>query len=220
MLETLNEDLYVRNLYIGGCSLERHYNNMISHEAAYAYEMLGSRLFKISLNEALLQREWDIITLQQVSGHSGMAETFYPYLTELLAYIREKCPKAKIMLHRTWNYARTSTHSHFVNYESNSDVMWKAIKSTYDEISKKEKLDVIPAGDVIKALYTLPDFDPEQGGVSLYRDGFHLSLDYGRYAAALTWSARLTGYVPKTCPKGMDAQLCERIQKTVEEVVG
>ena len=84
MLETLNDSLYVRNLYIGGCSLERHYNNMISHEAAYSYEMLGLRLFKISLNEALLQREWDVITLQQVSGNSGMPESFYPYLTELL----------------------------------------------------------------------------------------------------------------------------------------
>ena len=39
MLERLNDNLYVRNLYIGGCSLERHYNNMISHEAAYAYEI-------------------------------------------------------------------------------------------------------------------------------------------------------------------------------------
>lgn len=220
MLETLNDSLYVRNLYIGGCSLERHYNNMISHEAAYSYEMLGLRLFKISLNEALLQREWDVITLQQVSGNSGMPESFYPYLTELLSYIREKCPGAKIMLHRTWNYSRTSTHPHFVNYNSDCDVMWNAIKSTYDTISKREGLDIIPAGDVIKSLYTLPDFDPERGGVSLYRDGFHLSLDYGRYAAALTWSARLTGFVPEVSPAGMDAELCAKIQRTVKEVVG
>lgn len=220
MLETLNDSLYVRNLYIGGCSLERHYNNMISHEAAYAYEMLASRLFIISLGEALLQREWDVITLQQVSGLSGIEESFYPYLTELLSYIREKCPKAKIMLHRTWCYARTFASPSFERYGSDSDVMWRAIESTYDSIAKKEGIEIIPAGDVIKSLYTLPDFDPERGGVSLYRDGFHLSLDYGRYAAALAWSARLTGYLTEVSPAGMDAELCAKIQRTVKEVVG
>ena len=34
---------------------------------------------------------------------------------------------------------------------------------------------------------TVPEFDYQNGGLSLCRDGFHLSLDYGRYAAAATW---------------------------------
>ena len=57
MLEGLGEGLYVRNLYIGGCSLKTHAANAVSGDRVYDYEMLGSRIFKTTLKEALLQRE-------------------------------------------------------------------------------------------------------------------------------------------------------------------
>ena len=59
------------NLYIGGCSLSTHHRNMLSQDKAYALEMNGvSTGFKVSLDEALLNRDWDIITVQQVSQES------------------------------------------------------------------------------------------------------------------------------------------------------
>ena len=33
----------------------------------------------------------------------------------------------------------------------------------------------------------------EEGGLSLCRDGFHMSLDYGRYLLALVWLKTLCG---------------------------
>jgi beta-glucosidase len=33
--------LIIGNLYIGGCSLERHYNNMVNNTADYAYRKIG-----------------------------------------------------------------------------------------------------------------------------------------------------------------------------------
>ena len=35
------------------------------------------------------------------------------------------------------------------------------------------------------------------GGMSLCRDGFHLSLDYGRFTAAVVWYNTLVGRKPK-----------------------
>ena len=53
---------------------------------------------------------------------------------------------------------------------------------------------MIPTGTVIQALReTVPEFDYKNGGLSLCRDGYHLSWDYGRFAAAATWLHTLTG---------------------------
>ena len=47
------ESLFVRNLYIGGCSLERHYNNIVEDRADYEYQKNGRCLKMISIKEAL-----------------------------------------------------------------------------------------------------------------------------------------------------------------------
>ena len=50
--------LNVTNLYIGGCSLERHYRNMLSGERAYKLECNGEQTgFPVSLEEALYNRK-------------------------------------------------------------------------------------------------------------------------------------------------------------------
>ena len=64
----------------------------------------------------------------------------------------------------------------------------------------------------------MPEFDPEKGGVSLYRDGFHLSLDYGRYLAGLVWFKFFTGEDCKKVtykPDGTDEKLTELLKNIV-----
>ena len=53
----------VATLYIGGCSLYRHYRNMLSGEKAYYINGMESGLM-VSLKEALLSDEWDVIVTQ------------------------------------------------------------------------------------------------------------------------------------------------------------
>ena len=56
------------NLYIGGCSLAQHFRNMHTENAAYELQWNGSNTgFYVSIQEALLSRNWDVITLQQVA---------------------------------------------------------------------------------------------------------------------------------------------------------
>jgi hypothetical protein len=50
---------------------------------------------------------------------------------------------------------------------------------------------IIPTGTVIQGMRT------SYLGDTLTRDGYHLSYDLGRYAAALTWAAFLTGIPSK-----------------------
>lgn len=41
LAEAGGQEIIIGNLYIGGCSLERHYNNMLNNTADYAYRKIG-----------------------------------------------------------------------------------------------------------------------------------------------------------------------------------
>ena len=187
------EELFVRNLYIGGCSLERHYNNIVGNIADYDYQKNGRYLRKISIEEALGKKKWDYITVQQVSQDSGIIDTYEPFLGEIVKFIREKCPSARIVLHRTGAYSETSDHGGFVNYDRDRKKMFNAIVETTSKIAERYGFDVIPCGNAVEmASDTLPEF--KLGAeLSMHRDGFHLSLDYGRYLAALVMNKYFTG---------------------------
>ena len=197
LVELLSPDLYIRNLYIGGCSLERHCAMAQNDEAGYDYEHIGVRESKtpVSIKEALLRQPWDVVTVQQVSGLSGIENSYLPYLDDLLTYIR-RFSGAKIVFHRTWAYETGSGNPSFANYSKNRHLMWNAIKETTDRLCAARDLPVLPVGDLIAALRKHPLFDVEKGGVSLCRDGYHLSLGYGRLAAAAVWVRFFTGQTP------------------------
>ena len=69
----------VVNLYIGGCSLRTHYLNMLEDRKNYMMEFNGVATgFMVSIKDALISDDWDVITLQQVSGNSVNYDTFQP----------------------------------------------------------------------------------------------------------------------------------------------
>ena len=69
------------NLYIGGCSLQKHYLNMLDDNVAYDFEFNGEGTgLKVSIRQALVSDDWDVITLQQASHLSGRYETYLPYI--------------------------------------------------------------------------------------------------------------------------------------------
>ena len=93
------------NLYIPGCSLQRHYLNMLDDNVAYDFEFNGEGTgLKVSIRQALVSDDWNVITLQQASPFSGRYETYSPYIEALAAYVRKYCPHSKILLHQTWAY--------------------------------------------------------------------------------------------------------------------
>ena len=72
--------------------------------------------------------------------------------------------------------------------------MYRRISDSSKMASKLIGAEIIPVGDVIQSLReNTKEFDYAGGGLSLCRDGFHLSLLYGRFAAAATWYKVLTG---------------------------
>jgi hypothetical protein len=162
-------------LYIGGCSLYRHYRNMLSEERAYDYIIDGIRSgLSVSLKEALLSDEWDYVTLQQCSPLSGNEESYFPYITELASYIRKMSPAAKLYIHETWSFAEGCSRFGLTGFKSREEMI-PAVKKAYKKAYGAINADgVLPSLAAMNQLY-------DSVGEQAYRDGFHCSLGLGRY---------------------------------------
>ena len=216
-------DTHIVNLFIGGCSLETHFKNMQSGEAVYDHEINGQAAdCKISLADALAERAWDVITLQQCSGYSGIVDSYYPFANELAAYVRRKAPGAKLMIHQTWAYDVKSDHPHFPFYDRSQNRMYSALSEAYNRLAETLRAPLIPVGDCIQTLRETEEFHAEHGR-SLCRDGYHLHLVYGRYAAAACWyecviggDITTNGFIPDCPPEMRD--LFPVIRETVHRI--
>lgn len=178
----------VVNVCIGGCSLERHYRNMLGDKKDYMLQFNGEHTgFSVTLEEALLSRKWDIITIQQVSHESCKKETFYPYITELADYIRTCQPKAKLLLQETWAYEEGSHRLTVeLGYESHK-AMLADVQAAYKTAAEREGFDgIIPSGTLFGMML-------DKGVEKVHRDTFHASCGLGRYALGLLWFRMLTG---------------------------
>lgn len=181
------EKLQSFNLYIGGCSLARHYRNMLSGEREYELEMNGTNTrFKVSLEEALLNRDWDIVTVQQVSKQANDYESYQPYLNELVDFVRRCVPGAKIAFHQTWAYEQDSQKLEMMGYPRWEQMIEDIIPAAARAAKDVDADFLIPSGEVFRALL-------EKGVEKVHRDTFHASLGLGRYALGLTWYRFLTG---------------------------
>lgn len=220
----------VANLYIGGCSLQQHWENIQSDAKAYLYEENGmSTETYVSVREALEMEEWDYIVTQQASHDSGIAESYWPYLEEVAAYVRSKAPRAELLLHETWAYESDSLHSSYHKYGYDQKEMYEKLSAAYRAAASRLGVRLIPSGDVIQALRARPPFDYGHGGMSLCRDGFHMNIIYGRYLLSAVWYKTLTGnpilkntYVPSTplSPKAIcDEKVLKVVKAAVDELV-
>ena len=179
-------DIQVVDLYIGGCTLERHYRNMLSEHPAYELIYNGDYTnFKISLKEGLLSREWDVVTLQQSSPLAPDKDSYFPYIDELAAYVRKCSPKCKIYIHQTWSYEEGHKWFETSRYKNFGEMMPDVIK-TYGEIAEHLSADgIMRCGELMEKM-------KEAGLSPLWRDGWHTSKGLGRYAMGLLWYRTLT----------------------------
>lgn len=225
--KSAGEEIYNVNLYIGGCSLYAHWNNFCSDAPAYDYEVRGEAVRKVSIREALTAEKWDVITTQQVSGNSGKYDTYEPFLSDLYREVKKICPQAKFYIQKTWGYEIDCTLEGFAAYNNDQHEMYNCLSAAYKQAAESIGAELIPTGDVIQYLRdNTAEFDYKNGGLSLNRDGFHLSLGYGRYAAALTWYCKLfdgkatdVSFVPNWNDEAVDEKLINVIKNAVDTVL-
>jgi len=180
------------NLYIGGCTLNTHYSNAKNNTAAYTYYTNTSGSWSSTasykMSTALSSRSWDYVSMQQASGSSGTASTYNSDLTNLVSYVKGKCPNSKLIWHMTWAYQSGSTKLANSSYSSQSNMYSSIISAVKSKIASNSNFSmIIPNGTTIQNARTSLMKD------NLTRDGYHLNKNVGRYMAGLTFVHKITG---------------------------
>ena len=205
--EANGHKLDLASLYIGGCSLERHWRNV---EAAatnatfkpYRFDRFveGRRVVEkgaANIPDALTMDKWDIVTVQQCSHKSWDAASYHPWGDNLVAKIRELAPQAKILVQETWSYPPWDRR--LKNFGFDQVEMYARLHDAYAAFAKKYGFGIIPVGTAAEicedrnALFTKPDF--------------HFNHEEGEYLQALVWDAAIFGFkINQSCdyrPEGM-----------------
>lgn len=187
-------------LYIGGCSLERHCDEYSKGLADYRYSKSTENQWTVvsknaTMLDGLKDEPWDIITMQETSGRTGLYDTYQEWIPRLVEIIRKEAlnPRATIAWHETWAYASNSVHEMFKLYGKDQEKMYSGIVDCVSRASKEFDLPVvIPSGDAIQIargtrLNNQYDVPATNTVYQLTRDGYHLTRQFGRYIAACAW---------------------------------
>ena len=214
------EKVTLGKLYIGGCSLATHLSNAQNNKSAYDYKIntAGSWVAQgnKSIKYAVESDDWDFITFQQVSGYSGVADS-YDDLIPLINIVEPLNPSARLAWHMTWAYSANSSHSDYSKYDKDQMTMYNAIVNAVNKkILTNYKIDVvIPSGTAVQNVRTSFIGDTT-------RDGYHLSYGIGRYIAAMTFVKALTGLSIDnsiTRPDDVDSYELEAIIESVNNAI-
>ncbi|NLB84565.1 MAG: DUF4886 domain-containing protein, partial [Acholeplasmataceae bacterium] len=184
----IEPNLILGHIDIGGSSLETHRINALTDYKDFSYQKTTSSgketLLFYTMKQILQDEAWDIVTIQQVSGKSGVLNTYNPHFNDLVNFIKKYAlnKDVKIGFHMTWAYQETSGHQDFVNYSNNQVLMYESIVYVMENlIAKKSEINyIIPSGTVIQNLRN------SLIGDNLTRDGYHLN-QFGQYAVGIAW---------------------------------
>lgn len=202
------ENVEVARLYVGGCSLEQHMAFYDQQKAPYQFYYSATKRFNapkaktnirlghpeanlwqkttgVSLIDALTWGEWDIITMQQVSGLSGIYDSYQPHLNRLVEVVKRYQPHAKIAWQMTWAYSTDSQHGDFPRYGCNQQQMLDAIYASVYAMLEEVDFDyIIPSGTAVQSLrMSAVNNQP----LDMTRDGYHMDLGAGRYTLSCVW---------------------------------
>ena len=203
------ESVKIGTLYVPGCSIEMHYDHAMRELPAYVYHVNCGEGWtsepEYTIRAAIQSDSWDWIVIQH--GTHGTARytspECYDRLTPLIQYIKSLAPgHTKIAFNLTWMGESTRQHHEILSYEG--DIA--AMRARLEEVTRQTVLAnpyvdlLIPTGTAIENART------SRIGL-LTRDCYHLSMDKGRYIAALTMMGSVTGLPVDQItwtPKGVD----------------
>ena len=206
------QSVHIGTLYIGGCSINRHYQNAQTNAAAYTYYVNNGHGWQetrnVSIEDAIKSAEWDFISIQHGTGDGSRytLQESYERLPAIVAYIKEKAsPKTKIAFNMAWVMEPDGTHPEIRSYNGDQLRMYEnLVRITEHVVMPTNGLNVIsPVGTAVQNARMT-----EKLG-NLCRDGFHLSYSKGRYLAAMTFICALTKREPEELtfiPEGVNQE--------------
>ena len=231
--DSMGLKLDITSLYIGGCSLERHWTNVVKRAAdekfspykvTWNYASLGDQS-KVPFASVLSERtnrhgykekcanipqvlaadKWDIVTIQQASHFSWDPKTYHPFGDNLVAEIKRLAPQAKIVVQETWSYPPWDKRLKKFGFDQVD--MYAKLHDAYAAFAAKYGFEVIPVG-------TAAEFCPDRNRLFTKPD-FHYNRE-GEYLQGLVWTAKLFGADVTKCayrPDWLDAARADELKR-------
>ena len=195
ILEGLGMHEYVvGNLYIGGCPIHKHYENFTEALPAYTYFRHDGSGWtetpETAIVSALVSEKWDWVCIQHGSAFGGRytGDERYALLPDLVQGLNSQT-RAKIAFNLTWVGVPEHDRPEMIQFRRDQVRYFTAIcditRRLVEPIPGIER--VCPTGTAVqnaRAMGLAP---------RMCRDGYHLSMDLGRYLAAMTFLKALTG---------------------------
>jgi len=219
----LGLDIYLGNLYVGGCSLNMHLQHFLEDAPVYQFYESDGGEWK-SRNEttiayAVKSRSWDWICIQAGTkdGSRYSKPDSYENLPRLVQLVKEMAPHARIAFNMTWVGDQNKPRSEMPEYCERLDEL-------YCDIAALTRTLVVPMAGIDRVLPTgtaIQNFRIHHDG-PMCRDGYHLSRDLGRYVAALSFLKALTGCSisdGRWLPENMDEAWREKAVDAVEKAM-
>lgn len=158
-------DLVIGKANLGGCSLEKHWNlvqqcDLLPQVRPYDFYMTGRDTRAATLREALAARDWDYVTLQQVSDLSWRKETYYPFLMHLYELIRELAPRTRPVIHQTWAYRGDAPM--LKDFGLSQEEMFQGLRMAYAEAADKLSCPLLPCGEAFQKAWAAMQFVPDR----------------------------------------------------------
>ena len=188
------KNIKLGNLYISGCSLNKHLTNLKEDKADYTYytnddgAWTSEKNYKLA--DAVKAENWDFISFQQSSSRSGI-EKYYSDIQTIVPMVEALCTNENVefIWHMTWAYKQDTTNSSFSSYNNDQMTMYNMIIGAVQQhIVPYEKITrIVPNGTAIQNART------SYVGDELTRDGYHLSKQEGRLIAAVAMVATSIG---------------------------
>ena len=180
-------DFKFGNLYIGGCSINRHYNNAVCNLADYIYYTNTADEWiqreGVAIEDAIKEEDWDIISIQHGTGDKSRytSPQSYEKLVLLIDCIKGLAgASVKIAFNMAWVAEPESTHHEIASYGGNQLLMYEKITALTESIVKPLVDFVCPTGTAVQNARA---YIPQK----LTRDNFHLSYGLGRYIGGLSF---------------------------------
>ena len=243
--KSLGLKLDITSMYIGGCSLQRHANNIVTNNVDFRpyridrnwcgmdyftecirntdKSLYGSGFEDLTRNnipQMLKCGDWDVVTIQQASGYSWRTESYRPCGDLVVKTIRELAPGAEIVMQQTWSYA--VGEKRLAQWGITQDEMYEKLRCAYRDFAAVYGFRIIPMGDAVQEWRKrLPVKGTEGEVVGRGKDLFHLG-PAGEYFQALLWTSFLFDVDVTSCayrPEYVSAEQATLMKQIVKDVV-
>jgi len=229
MAQANGEELFVANLYYGGCNVEQHWTWLQDDTPNYEYYVhnaLGrwTDYGITTLSAALEAEDWEIITLQQhfsperTGTYEAALNSCTPYVKYLFDHFKQNNPDAQLYWYQTWAY---STAHASIGTEAVQTNQYNQIKAVSDYLAEQNGVPQIPCGDAWQIARSNPLVTEDP----CLTDHFHAGTTTGgRYLNACVFYETLLG---KSCVGNistgltyeLDADLAAQLQLAAHQAV-